>query len=796
MTTQWTASMLLQDTFANRPTSDNLLEMLGDLYSEWVTQNLDLTRMQEWACERFETDMETMTDTTLNDGIAKRIVQFKKLYTLIQNDPTLPHDGDVQEKVARIAKVIREAANAVRAFMILYFQIDDTRNNGIPEAWNPESFFQFMTEQDEKASSFQKVVFHILRCLATEELRKLDDWCYKEVIIELEDGTSERTYAWYPFMDIRSYIYARIQKETNYVEWKNLTNPHDNGEKVVSHLMVGNHIEFPSLEMNRFLWAYANGLYNVKDDAFYPFRSCKIRNFKEVNRDLVRQTCHSVTDASDIDESGAKLTEDGVRVVVFDDVNGTLSPNTLFLIDYVVYSNKAGPEAWPMMAHRLETFRLGKHFACVDEVDVSFVCASNEFDFGDIQPPDPATGVSLCDNQLLAWNIGPNSALSTDTLFYHVANTSYHANRNGHTMWSRPDGSAYTVTPPKKDDVAVKFFERDFRFEISPETEVDFNPHDIHLPEMDKMMTDQELDEDSKMWVVAMLCRLFFPVGYDRWQVVLFIKGIAGSGKSTLAQIIRQFYPPSKVTTLSSNIEQKFGLSAIYKGLVCICAEVRESFGLDQGEWQSAVSGEEISVAIKNKTAIPVKWTTPMFFLGNELPDYRNNSGSVDRRVFMIEFRNKIIDSDPHLFNKFVDNIDLFQRKGVSLYHELLRVHGEKDVWAKGVVGSQIENWRNEVKKSTDQLYSFIKSGDFKTGTHEYMFLEDFKTLYSEFRRKNGFDKIRWQKEHYAAVFQEQSIVIYSDTKTYDGTEKSGLWLLGIDLRRSTGTTDASGMMN
>ena len=41
----------------------------------------------------------------------------------------------------------------------------------------------------------------------------------------------------------------------------------------------------------------------------------------------------------------------------------------------------------------------------------------------------------------------------------------------------------------------------------------------------------------------------------------------------------------------------------------------------------------------------------------------------------MVEFRKKVMDSDPHLFDKFMNNIDLFQRKGVSLYHEALRKH-------------------------------------------------------------------------------------------------------------------------
>ena len=303
---------------------------------------------------------------------------------------------------------------------------------------------------------------------------------------------------------------------------------------------------------------------------------------------------------------------------------------------------------------------------------------------------------------------------------------------------------------------------------------------------MQRIMEVQELDENSQEWLVLMLCRLFFPVGYDRWQVVLFIKGIAGSGKSTLAQIIRSFYPPACITTLSSNIEAKFGLSAIYKGLVCVCAEVREDFGLDQAEWQSAVSGEEVQIAVKSKTAFSHKWDTPFFWLGNELPNYRNASGSVSRRIFMVEFRKRVVESDPHLFDKFMSNIDLFQRKGVSLYHEALRKHGHKDIWADGVLGPQLVGWFNRVKESTDALYTFITSGKFVFDVNQYMPLEDFKKEYFEFRRNGGHDKIRWNAEHYDAVFQEIGIHVMTDAREYpkgsNNAKVSKQWIHGVDI--------------
>ena len=152
----------------------------------------------------------------------------------------------------------------------------------------------------------------------------------------------------------------------------------------------------------------------------------------------------------------------------------------------------------------------------------------------------------------------------------------------------------------------------------------------------------------------------------------------------------------------------------------------------------------------------------------------------------MVEFRKKVVDSDPHLFDKFMNNIDLFQRKGVALYHEALRKHGHKDIWAEGVLGRQLLEWFNRVKESTDALYTFLTSGRFQFNSTLYMPLEDFKQDYFEFRRNGGHDKIRWNAEHYDAVFQETGLCIIPDSREYPkGSSNAKVqkpWILGLDV--------------
>ena len=776
----WTAdSLYLPISADNCPTTEDTRGMLDELYREWVPGEVgNIRELHMWACERFETSLEAITPGILEKATSRRIMQYKKLFNLIKDNNELSTDGIVRERVERVAKVIREARNSLQAVAVLYFQMDDNQQLAISHAWNPDSFFQF---EDEKATNFQKLLLHILKKLAVDQFRKLDDHCYKQVIIE---KTGEQSHAWEDCMSIKDYIFNRVQKETDYEEWKCLTNPHDNGDKVVSHLIASTQIEFPALVMNRYLWAYNNGLYNVLEDMFWPFHSVHVKNVADVTADAIRALPVHVLqdDEFALNVATADTQQDGVYIWNIGD-DGELTHETCFKVDDNFYTNFVGREIWPKLAADITTFRRGMHVGNISEVTTARISSLSPIELSqqDLQHL-PNDEVAVTANGVFVWNVEANGQLSVLTVFR--LNGTFYANRNGHRIWTTPSGQLYSVHVPTAEDVAVKHFDCDFRFEITPESDATFDPESIELPEMDRIMSTQELTSDSMKWTVLMLCRLFFPVGYDKWQVVLFIKGIAGSGKSTLAKIIRNFYPPARITTLASNIEQKFGLSGIYKGLVCICAEVREDFGLDQADWQSAVSGEEVQIAVKQKTAFSHKWDTPFFFLGNELPNYRNNSGSVDRRIFMIEFRKKVKDSDPKLIDKFMSNIDLFQRKGVSLYHQALHEHGHRDIWAEGVVGDQLREWRNAVKESSDILHAFITSGIFEFTISSFMPLDDFKTRYLEYRKTNGYSSIQFKPDHYNAVFQDMSVNIQKDTRTYDNQTRTIQWVNGLNLRQ------------
>ena len=66
-----------------------------------------------------------------------------------------------------------------------------------------------------------------------------------------------------------------------------------------------------------------------------------------------------------------------------------------------------------------------------------------------------------------------------------------------------------------------------------------------------------------------------------------------------------------------------------------------------------------------------------------------------------------------------------------------------------------------------------------------FMPLEAFKEAYFEFRKQSGYDKVKWNKEHYDTVFQDASIHIITGTRDYNGEgSKTTQYLTGIDLKQ------------
>jgi phage/plasmid-associated DNA primase len=133
---------------------------------------------------------------------------------------------------------------------------------------------------------------------------------------------------------------------------------------------------------------------------------------------------------------------------------------------------------------------------------------------------------------------------------------------------------------------------------------------------------------------------------------------------------------------------------------------------LDRGDFLSMMSRGPISCPVKNKAPIQVdSWDRPTIINSNHLPNYKDQSGEIVRRMMIIGFDNVIPDSekDTNLKHKIIDSeFASFLHKCRGTYVKMSREHAGEDVSQFCPVEflDRREMFREEVNMS----YSFAKS--------------------------------------------------------------------------------------
>lgn len=357
-------------------------------------------------------------------------------------------------------------------------------------------------------------------------------------------------------------------------------------------------------------------------------------------------------------------------------------------------------------------------------------------------------------------------------------------------IWSFTDGVyngeerrfyKYDEEPLPSNVVAIKFFPMPFQ----PDHVYQYKYwQDIPTPELDNVFRYQNLSPEVCDIIYMMMGRCLYDVNQlDHWEVIMFIKGVAGSGKSTIGKLLKYLYPSDDVAILSSNIEKKFGLDAVYDKLLYLCLEVKQNFGLDQGDFQSMISGEEMSIAIKHKKAITTVWTVPGMLMGNEVAaGWVDAAGSMARRIVLVDFSKRVKSSDTTLMTKLRRCIPAILHKINSAYHSAVYHVGSSSLWE--MIPAYFHEQQKKFKAAINPLQDFLEShgnGEMELEAEGFIPYSEFKTAYMRFLRMGGYQNIRFNEDHYRSIFEEYGLnVTQYEERFYQGNMKSCQWITGI----------------
>lgn len=330
--------------------------------------------------------------------------------------------------------------------------------------------------------------------------------------------------------------------------------------------------------------------------------------------------------------------------------------------------------------------------------------------------------------------------------------------------------------PP--NTVAAKYFNIDFHDFTDKSTDL------IETPFFDSIFEHQNITDDILKWVYVFTGRLIYEIDeMDGWQVIFFVQGQAGTGKSTyVINVCKQFYDEEDVGVMSNNIQTKFGLSDLVDKLLYVAPEIKRDFSIEQGEFQSIVSGDKVTINIKCKSSRFENWKIPGVMAGNESPDFIDNSGSIQRRMASIKFNNKVHEGDLLLGKKLQNEMGNIIQKCNRYYLEYAEKYGRKNIWT--VLPDYFANTRNEIAQSTNALIHFLSSGKMSFGVDKYIPEKIFIQLFNQHCMDNNYKKCRFNQDFYTGPFSQFNIKVEKLTKKkYFGKTMQSTFFNGLDIQ-------------
>lgn len=321
------------------------------------------------------------------------------------------------------------------------------------------------------------------------------------------------------------------------------------------------------------------------------------------------------------------------------------------------------------------------------------------------------------------------------------------------------------------------------------------NWHQLQVDVFDNIFINQSIPELAQRQFMGFIGRLLYTLNeLDAWQVLPFVKGVAQSGKSTLLKIVSYFYPTSDVGILMSNVEEKFGIYPIHNKLVFLCYEVKRNWSLDQGSFQSMITGEEMSVAIKHDMAKVIMWNVPGLMAGNELAQsWVDAAGSLKRRLVIVEFRKKIEDDklNSNLINDLRTQIPAIIHKCNMAYHSMVQQCGSRGIWS--ILDGYYKATQEKLGCATNPLQAFLESGEKMRIVSKNALPQDristkiplsvFREKYYEYCIATNRPRV-FDEDSYSDIFALKDIKVGTNRETdyYKGKNfKDQIWIYGVE---------------
>ena len=321
---------------------------------------------------------------------------------------------------------------------------------------------------------------------------------------------------------------------------------------------------------------------------------------------------------------------------------------------------------------------------------------------------------------------------------------------------------------------------------------------DMRLDESLDMRKERTFPREAQEWMYILIGRLLHPIGdKDDWQIIPLIVGRAGTGKSLIANTVKRMFSTEDVGILSSNQEKKFGIEPLENKLIWVMTELKRDLALNAADFQSMVSGEDVSIPRKNKIASKIRWRAPGLLCGNERPGWIDAQGSIARRIAIFNFKQFVnpADVNPELELLLKKELATLILKCNIAYIHTTTINRGKGIWE--ILPEYFKNERRILQISTDVVTAAVHDKtkfklwiDIPNNPEErnewYVKLNEIEEAYvCHWRSMRGTHYPEpFTAEKYETCFNEAALdCIEDDRINYDNPDldvETGIWVIGI----------------
>nr|WRJ69660.1 hypothetical protein TetV2_00211 [Oceanusvirus sp.] len=298
------------------------------------------------------------------------------------------------------------------------------------------------------------------------------------------------------------------------------------------------------------------------------------------------------------------------------------------------------------------------------------------------------------------------------------------------------------------------------------------NWRDIPTPAVQTIFEYQDIPQDAIDMMYLTTGRLMHDVGKkDNYGYVGMITGAAGNGKSTFCMHLAKLWDADDVGVLSNNCERKFALWAFSDKFLFIAPEIKADFCLDQAEWQGITTGDPMSIAGKFLKATSIRWTTPGFFCGNQVPDWVDHGGSVLRRIIQWRFDKRVAVENADLSRMMEAELPSFILKSACAYMDGVATNGGGAVW--NWAPKYFKDNRRDLMSRINPLQNFIESDRVVKDPAGVVSFDVFKKELKRHCDANGYRAYNFANDSYTTILVDNGLEIKNHRLRLNGGERA-----------------------